>query len=168
MKKAVSTILALALCFGMCACSSNSSNSSNVTNDPKSTPATITDNEGNTVSKSAKELMDLSSGNEAKFNSLYRGAKITFTGTLKKIETNTALNSSTPYDIVYFEEGWTVFLPMYTYTEVLSTLDIGSQVYVSSNINTCSFLGFVDVRGMADKIGYSDTSMKKTIIRPAN
>ena len=44
--------------------------------------ATITDNEGNIINMSSKEMFELYDGNEAKFDKYYLGAKITFVGTM--------------------------------------------------------------------------------------
>ena len=68
------------------ACSTDSSSS----NDTTVPLATIETHEGNTEMMTANDLMEKYDANEANFNTLYKGAKISFTGTVKKIKTNCA------------------------------------------------------------------------------
>jgi len=174
MKRIVSFILVVVVAFGLCACSqSNSSgvvgNNSN-TGSKKETPATIVDNEGNTAQKTVSELLEIAA-NQAKFEKLYRGASIKFTGKVKKVETSLSYNGGDFYDIIFFEEGWIVRLPedIYgngKYADVLAEINVGDSVTVESDI--CGFntsLGEIDIRGMADNIGWDDESLLKTVIK---
>ena len=174
MKKVISLALAVLLVFGLCACSktdnsgNSTTNSSN--NSKKESPATIVDNEGNTVEMTAAELVEVA-GNGAKFDKYYRGASITFTGKVKRVETSLAYNSSSFYDMIFFEEGWIVYLPEDTYdngkyADILAEIDVGDMVTVSSDICFCSSGSKeIDIRGMADdNIGFDEESMLTTVI----
>ena len=75
------------------------------------------------------------------------------------------------YDIIFFEEGWVVYLPedIYDngkYANILAKIDVGDKVTVSSDICFCNTsLNEIDIRGMAsDNIGFDKESMLKTVI----
>lgn len=171
MKRVLIVIMSIAVIVSLCACGAtnsgidNNSASDQANNITRS--AIIIDNEGNRVQKSATELVEIYNGNQAKFNKLYRGASITFTGTVKEVKTSIAYNSNAFYDMIFFEEGWVVRLPENKYTNILANIDVGGKVYVDSDINSCSGFGNeVDIRGMAeDNIGFDDESLNSTIIK---
>lgn len=153
MKKALSLLLALVLCLGLCACATQSSS-----------PAAIVDNDGNSVSMTAKELCDIYSENKAKFDKYYYGAAINFTGTVEKIETDFRQNGSDiRVDRIIFQEGWEVYLLHGWYDDVLVELSKGTVVEVSSKIFSC-FGNTVDVRGMST-VGYNKDSLKETTLK---
>ena len=60
-KKILAITTILAMCLALCACGGG-------------TAATITDNEGNTVQMTAKELKEIYQENEARFDKLYENA----------------------------------------------------------------------------------------------
>lgn len=167
MRKLLCIVLTLLSVLCLCACVQ--------TNKPgadskKEISATIVDNEGNTVLKTVDELVEIA-GNSAKFNKLYRGASIKFTGTVKKVETSMSYNGGGYYDIVFFEEGWVVYLPedVYDngkYADILAEINIGDKVTVRSDICYCNTtLKEIDIRGMAsDNIGFDKESMEETVI----
>ena len=178
MRKTLCIILALLAIFCLCACSQTNNHSSGnsnsgantITNAKKATPATIVDNEGNTVKKTVAELVEIA-GNDAKFDKLYRGASIKFTGVVKEVKTSMSYNGGGFYDIIFFEEGWVVYLPedIYDngkYANILAKIDVGDKVTVSSDICFCNTsLNEIDIRGMAsDNIGFDEESMLKTVI----
>lgn len=138
MKKITLLLLALVMCFSLCACGGESAGT-NADADTEKTDnislATIVDNEGNTVEISAKELLDLEKENEAKFEKYYLGADITFIGTVKSITTNYITSgSSTKLDAIVFEEGWKVELAQGQYEDILVELSAGDKVQVESQI----------------------------------
>ena len=106
--------------------------------------ATIVTNEGETVEMTAQELMDVYDGNEAAFEKKYNGAKITFTGTVKKIETNTsystsesAVHANSGGDTIAFEEGWTLIISeRSTYPIELADLNVGDKLVITTGIET--------------------------------
>ena len=84
-RKILALIMVLAMCLALCACGGG-------------TIATITDNEGNTVQMTAKELKKVYDENEAKFNDLYQGADIELTDTVESVSTDTV-------ELKYFEKS---------------------------------------------------------------
>lgn len=175
MRRVSCIIVAVLIVIGLCACSETSSSVTNtnkvVSSSKNEMPATIVDNEGNTVQKTATELIAIA-GNQAKFEKLYRGASIKFTGKVKKVETSLSYNGGGFYDMIFFEEGWIVRLPedVYgngKYADVLAEIDVGDSVTVESDICDCNpGLKEIDIRGMAsDNIGWSDESLLKTVIK---
>ena len=155
MKKAISILLALVIVLSLCACSVASNSPATIS------PATIVDNDGNTVSMTAKELCDIYSENKAKFDKYYYGATISFTGTVESVQTNLRKNgSSTTVDSIKFQEGWEVHLLHAWNDDILVELSKGTVVKVSSKIYSCSG-NTVDVRGM-NSIGYNKDTLKET------
>ena len=175
MRKVSCIILAVLVVFGLCACkeaSNSGAGANNVgTGSKNETPATIVDNEGNTVQKTATELIEIA-GNQAKFEKLYRGASIKFTGKVEKVATSMSYNGGGFYDMIFFEDGWIVRLPedIYgngKYADVLAEIDVGDSVTVESDICSCNTgLKEIDIRGMAsDNIGWDNESLLKTVIK---
>lgn len=153
MKKALSLLLALVLCLGLCACATQNSS-----------PAAIIDNDGNSVSMTAKELCDIYSENKAKFDKYYYGATINFTGTVESVRTDFLMNGSDiRVDRITFKEGWEVYLLHAWNDDILVELSEGTVVEVSSKIFSC-FGNTVDVRGMST-VGYNKDSLKETTLK---
>ena len=86
-RKFLAIFMMLTMCLALCACGGG-------------TAATITDNDGNTVQMTAKELKEIHKENEAKFNDLYQGADIELTDTVESVSTDT----------VELKGGWEVQL----------------------------------------------------------
>ena len=95
MKKILATLLSAILIFSLCACSKvtrtetgNSANT-NVNNTSNNTQenikATVVNKQGVTEQLTAKELLDIQSGNALKFDNDYWTAKVTVTGKISKI-----------------------------------------------------------------------------------
>ena len=76
-----------------------------------SSKAFVIDNNGNGISITKNELASLARENKSSFEKQYRGAEISFKGTVKSVSTNVYVNgSSIPVDIIEFKEGWKVYL----------------------------------------------------------
>ncbi|MBQ3009567.1 MAG: hypothetical protein IJD81_00085 [Oscillospiraceae bacterium] len=130
MKKLVSLLLTLSMLFALCACGGST---------VKELPATIIDNEGNTVEMTHDELLQVNKDNQLKFEKLYGGADITFIGTVKNIKTEiyaaaTGVLSSICWDEIYFEEGWKVLVHHGSYDDILMQLSAGDKLQVESQI----------------------------------
>ena len=139
MKKALSLILALALCLSLCACGGRTDTTNEVPTQPTEIKATISTNEGKTVELSAQDLFNEFDGNEARFNKIYKGATIKFVGTVKYIKTNTLVSTgdgtatSDQHKIV-FEEGWCVIIGHANTTYDLADYYPGQRLEVSTGI----------------------------------
>ena len=133
----------------------------------RETKATIVDNQGEKIELSAKELKEVYETNEAKFERVYKGANISFEGTVKSVEADcTEYGSGIALDRIVFEEGWKVSLAHGTNTEFLEDLEKGTKVRVKSNINSCFGID-IDIRGMNEDGSYSRKSLEKTEIELA-
>lgn len=153
MKKFLCLFLVLVMCLSLCACSTASNS-----------PATIVDNDGNTVSMTAKELRDIYSENKAKFDKYYYGATINFTGTVESVRTDFLENGShIRFDSITFKEGWEVHLLHAWNDDILVELSEGTVVEVSSKIFSC-FGITVDIRGMTST-GYNKDTLKETTLK---
>ena len=132
-----------------------------VVGNKNSEPATVTDNEGNIIKITAQELKDVYETNQPRFDKLYKGADITFVGTVKSISTTRESGGSTVYDKILFEEGWEVSLLAGDKESFLINVSAGDKIKVQSQINN-AFV-YVDVRGLATKSGgWTDRSLKQT------
>ena len=130
----------LTMCLALCACGGG-------------TTATITDNEGNVVQMTAKELKNIYKENEAKFNDLYQGADIELTDTVESVSTDT----------VELKGGWEVQLSTSKHGDILKSLSKGDSVYVKSNIYTA--FTAVELKGLVGSVGWNDASLKHTVFR---
>ena len=133
MKKAISLVLLLALCLSLCACGGGGEAKA------AASKATITTNEGNSVSLSAEDLFKEYDGNEARFLKLYGGATIEFTGTVKYIKADTSVysgsNSVRPgQNKIVFEEGWCLIIGYKNNTYDLADYYPGQKLKVTSGI----------------------------------
>lgn len=142
MKKVLALVMVMVMAISLSACGSDS-------------PATIVDNDGNTVQMTAEELKAEYDENTARFKELYYGGDIELTGTVESVSTNT----------VKLKEGWEIELSPRKHGDLLTSLNKGDKVYVKSNI----YSAFVnaELKGMTDNIGYNDASLKTTVIRKA-
>lgn len=126
MKKVVSMILTLVMVLSLCACGGGST---------PATPATIVDNEGNTVEMTPEELIAIDNENGAKFDKYYEKAEITLTGTVKEITANVLVQSvGALYDIIELEEGWEVWVIHGSHDDVIVELSAGDTLEVSSQV----------------------------------
>lgn len=153
MKKSLLIFLTLILCLALCACSST-------------VKATVTDNEGTEIELSAKEIWKIKSENEAKFDSLYKGAEITFVGTVKSVKTYfRESGSNVNFDSISFKEGFTVYLLSGYEEDLLKELSAGDKVEVTSQIDDC-FGGYVEVMGLySNGGGYNADTLMKTELK---
>ena len=127
-------------------------------------PATITLEDGSTEELTCEELENIYDTNQAKFEK-YKGAPITFVGTVKSVDTYFRQSgSSIILDSIEFEEGWTVYLAYGSYNSILEKLDEGTKVKVKSNIYGFGF--GIDIRGTNSDYyaSYNDDSLKKTVL----
>lgn len=161
MKKAVSLILAIVLCLGMCACGSNNSNStttgtttgtnSNIDSHPK---ATIINNDGKTENLTAADLRKLNNGNQVAFNKKYIGAQVTLIAKVVKVHGKTVYNGHSMAAYVELEDGWLVEASS---SKVVEDLMPGDYVIVTGQI----YLVSMDIQLFI-------TSNATTTIRPYN
>lgn len=118
-------------------------------------PATIIDNEGNTVQMTADELKAVYDENTERFEDLYKGAAIELIGTVERVDGR----------VVELKEGWDVELgKSWRQSDVLESLNAGDKVYVKSNILSATFVN-VDIGGCKKYGYYSDDTLKKTVLR---
>lgn len=123
-KKIFAIIMVMTLCVSFCACGGG-------------TTATITDNEGNTVQMTAKELKAVYDENEAKFDKLYSDAEITLTGKVESIDSDFMYNGlSVRYDSIELEGGWQVDIAHGSHDDVLLELSAGDTITVTSEIHS--------------------------------
>ena len=94
--------------------------------------AAITDNEGNEVKMTAAEVCDVYKSNELTFNKLYKGAKISFVGTVKEIR----YDDCTKLDVIIFDEAWTLSMGHGIYN--ITELKAGDTLVVRTTINDCN------------------------------
>ena len=123
-KKILAIIMILTVCLAFCACGGGGST------------ATITDNDGNTVQMTAKELISINEENESKFKKQFELADITVEGKVEKVE-EAKLDFSFRYvDVIdlYLEGGWQIDLLKDKHEEVID-LSKGDSVKVSSKIS---------------------------------
>lgn len=140
MKKALSLILALAMCLGLCACGGENSGGNKAANNK----AVIITNEGKSVAMSAEELFKEYDANEARFNKLYNGATIQFTGTVKNIKADTSVyagnNSIRPgQNKIVFEEGWCLIIGYQNDTYDLADYYPGQKLEITTGIINPAF-----------------------------
>ena len=141
MKKYISLLLALVLCLSLCACGggNNTENNNSSAEKEDTTKATVITNEGETVTMTADELIEIYDSNEAKFNKLYSGAKITFVGTISNIKVDTSVivesgSVKAGQNKIVFEEGWSLVIGADNTTVDLADLDVGAVYEVTTSI----------------------------------
>ncbi len=157
MKKVVSIICMVIVLLSVSSCSADKKTNATSAKDAK---ATIVDNAGNTVTMTYSELYK-ECQNDAKFEKTYRGAEITFIGTVSSIDTNIRYEgTSLREDRINFKEGYTLYLNAGEFTSLLETLSVDSKVQVKSNI--CSNFGKIEIRGCSRSGAYGKDSMSKT------
>lgn len=132
------------------------------TSNTEEAKAKITDKNGNIVYMTAKEVKSLENANEAQFEKLYKGAKIEFTGTVKRIETNYTYDRYLWFDSIEFEEGWLVELSSGSEENLLLKMNPGTKVSVSSNIKSCHI--WVNIMGTSPSGSYSKDTIRTTRI----
>ena len=128
--------------------------------------ATIINQEGEAETLTAKEVCSVYNENEAKFDKYYKGAEISFYGTVSEIDASFREEggSSTVWDSVKFKEGFKLYLPSEVYD--IADLSKGDILYVRSNIYSgfaCEF--GLDLRTTSGDVGYNLESLKETIVR---
>ncbi len=100
--------------------------------------AEVTTNDGETVYLTADELIRQYESNEAKFEKLYSGAAITFTGTVKSVQTDKYVFTGTGYhnhqNFILFEEGWCLIIGQYNNRFDLASFDAGDILEVTTGI----------------------------------
>ena len=155
MKKLLAFILAIIMLVSFAGCTIDIKQ---VIGSKNAAPATVVDNDGNTVKITAQELKDIYDTNSLRFDKLYQGADITFVGTVKSIKT--VRDGSFVYDRILFEEGWEVSLLAGDKEDFLLKVSAGDKIKVQSQIND-AFV-YVDVRGLSEYGGYNEETLKQT------
>lgn len=161
MKKILATLLSAILIFSLCACSKvtrtetgNSANT-NVNNTSNNTQenikATVVNKQGVTEQLTAKELLDIQSGNALKFDNDYWTAKVTVTGKISKIGGEEIINGSHYNWTLKIEGGegdWFIGEGKYNTSTVskdyIASLNVGDTVEISGEI-VGAFFGEVDI-----------------------
>lgn len=176
MKKLIAILLAMMMVFPFAGCGNEETaeQSGSTAETPKTeesfpeivNPATVIDNEGNTIEITSDELIKINKENEAKFEKYYDGAKITFVGTVKSVEYGLLLHTSHIIcDTIEFEEGWKVYLSHEQYYDLLVELSAGDKVEVQSNIYYAESL-LIDIRGTNPNTGgYNEKTLKYTKLK---
>lgn len=140
-KKILAIIMVMAVCLALCACGGG-------------TIATITDNDGNTVQMTAKELKKIYDENETRFDTLYQNAEVTLTGTVESINSNFMYSgTSTLYDSIELKDGWQVDIAHGSHDDVLLELSAGDTITVTSKINSAFGLN-ITLCSMRSKDGH--------------
>ncbi len=140
MKKVLSLIGLVALLLSLAACGGDAGKSKKDDKaEEKASAATITTNEGKTVTMTAEELIDAYDSNEASFNKLYQYAEIQFTGTISNIKVDTSVlvesgKIRSGQQKIVFEEGWCLALSEDNTTYDLAEFNAGDVVKVTSSI----------------------------------
>ena len=152
MKKLMSFMLAVLMLLTLAACSGNGGQTANATQAPTEAPtaepteainpytiANVITNEGNSVTISFDELIATYDSNEARFDKLYKGAKITFTGTVQYIKTNTSVCAKegkvySGQSKIVFEEGWCLIIGDGNNDYDLADYDAGDVLEVTTSI----------------------------------
>lgn len=140
--------------------------------DSKEYKASIIDNENQTLKMSAKELKQILDENEAKFKKYYVGSKISFDGTVVKVENDSFMQLNCADDTSYirhksdirsisgvdyydkrtcakisFKEGFTLYIPSTGILD-LSEINNGDRYHIESNIG--GEFGNIVVFGLSD------------------
>jgi len=131
MKRIIALLLAIVMCFALAACGSDKSD--------ETLKATIVTNDGETVSMSAAELMEVYDSNEARFYKLYGDAKITFVGTVSSIKTNTSVivedgSVKAGQNKIVFDEGWCLVIGEENASYDLADFYSGQTLKVTTSI----------------------------------
>ena len=158
-KTIISFVLITAFVLLLTGCGSSSNNDSKKTsNESKDSKfATIVDNEGKTNKMEAKEVVSIANENEAKFKKYYVGAKISFDGTVDKVEmdkfswpcyknstyytsvsgieqfTEQSKNDTSSCAEITFKDGYKLFIPSEGIIDV-ADIESGVKYHVESNI----------------------------------
>ena len=140
MRKTLSILLVLALCFGLCACVGNTGNSADSTDNATAPVATIKTRDGETVYLTSAELCTIYNENQAKYSSKYQTADATIIGTVKSIEEHQEYFGSIRkkvYDI-NLVEGWEITVLAECHKEVID-LSAGDKVKISSELQLARY-----------------------------
>ncbi len=133
MKKIISGLVVLALCFSLTACGQKTGAFGLPLNPRQEFNVKISTNEG-TETLTAKELMDIANNDQLSFND-YIGDTVTFTAEVKETEGNTHI---TNVDLTY--SSALVFKPyggdFVVYFDYLVDYGIGDKVTVTGKIDT--------------------------------
>lgn len=137
MKRLFTLVLSAALTLSLTACGGTSGGDGGSKEDLSK--ATITTNEGDTVTMTAEELIEAYDSNEARFNKLYQHAKIEFTGTVDYIKVDTSVlidgnKVTSGQQKIVFQEGWCLVLGEYNEEYDLADYSSGDKLKVTTGI----------------------------------
>ena len=132
MKKFLLILLALAMCTGLCACSTYSAS-----------PGKVTNNDGETEEMTPRDLCEINDDDEDEFESLYEGAKVEIDfGEVIKVESRTQFFAENPaltdtwYDITVLG-GWVIKVTKTAHPEA-SSIEVGDLITVETTISSCT------------------------------
>lgn len=153
MKKVVSLILALCIVLSFCACSGSEGD-----NPKKTNKATITDNEGNTVQLSAKELCKIYDENSINYEAKYLGAAATISGTVESVGSVYGYYYSFDVVKIQLRENWIIEVSELAHPEVVN-LSKGQKIEITAPLGWPS-KGNVTMDGILDDddVGYKDVA----------
>ncbi len=119
--------------------------------------ASIANNEGETETLSANELIEIYNGNQAKFNKYYTGAEVNFTAAIESISLNqmtmiSDANWGTGNTVVLLEGGWCLVNPPQDLADYMP----GDKVQISAKIITAQTHMLVSVHGPANGVVWLD------------
>ena len=134
MRKALSILLVLALCLGLCACVAQKSQEDNL--------FTITCKDGSTETMTREQLEDIYS-NEIKYKQKYEGAHVYGEGKIHSIEKSIWTSSGKIEAVDIGIDGFTTTLADVP-ADYAANLSIGDTIVVSGHIE-CHMTGFVDI-----------------------
>ncbi|MCI5524471.1 MAG: OB-fold putative lipoprotein [Dorea sp.] len=136
MKKVLVLIMVMVMAFLLCACGGGGS------------PATIVDNDGNTVQMTAEELIAIYDENEANYEKKYQGAEATVEGTVEKVDASLITFGSSNKQVykIYLQEGWEIIVLQEFHDEVVN-LSKGDKIKITSTLQLCSMnrVGMQDI-----------------------
>ena len=123
MKKVLALVTVMVMVFTLCACGGSGS------------PATIVDNDGNTVQMTAEDLVSIYEENEANYTKNYQGAEATVQGTVEKVDATMVTFGTYNKQVyeVYLQEGWEITVLQEFHDEV-ADLSKGDKVKITSTL----------------------------------
>ena len=118
----------------------------------KETKVNVTDNYGENIEISAKELCSIYGNNNNEYNEKYLGAKVNFTGRINRIETGFTIdNGETIYSEITFKEG---FIITFEKDNTIEDLNLGDTLTIEGNIasaENCNFSSNIIVENVQFK-----------------
>mgnify|MGYP004574396103 CR=1 FL=1 len=118
----------------------------------KETKVNVTDNYGENIEISAKELCGIYINDSNEYNEKYLGSKVSFTGRINRIETGFTIdNGDTIYSEITFREG---FIITFKKDDNIEDLNLGDTLTIEGNIGSaenCNFSSNIMVENVQFK-----------------